>query len=143
MNTSNPSWLKDAIATERGFVSSKGELLKSMKMTKEQVDAFNNKKAEEIKEIQKIGDEVAKAVHQEATKEFTNSEVVELSDTQEEIVIQVTGADTDGDGVLNEAELKRLTKAKLENVARDYGIELDRRKTKKALLEELLEKIAE
>ena len=66
----------------------------------------------------------------------------EMTDTHSDIEITVTGADEDGDGVLSEDELKKLTKAKLESVARDYGIEIDRRKSKKALLEELLEKIA-
>ena len=36
-------------------------------------------------------------------------------------------------------ELNAMTKAELELVGRDHGIELDKRKTKKALVEELFE----
>ena len=39
-----PSWLKDAIATPRGFVSKSGELLKSRRMTQAQIDEFNGTK---------------------------------------------------------------------------------------------------
>jgi ABC-type nitrate/sulfonate/bicarbonate transport system substrate-binding protein len=38
-------------------------------------------------------------------------------------------------------ELKKLTKAKLEEFGRDLGIELDRRKTKDNMIEELNEKL--
>jgi len=37
------------------------------------------------------------------------------------------------------SELNAMTKAELELVGRDHGIELDKRKTKKALVEELYE----
>lgn len=36
-----PYWLKNAVATTRGWVSKKGELLKSKKMTQEEVDKYN------------------------------------------------------------------------------------------------------
>ncbi len=36
-------------------------------------------------------------------------------------------------------ELNAMTKSELELVGRDHGIELDKRKTKKALVEELYE----
>lgn len=44
-----PSFLKDAIATPKGYVNSKGELLKAAKLTQDQIDAFNG--VEEIKEV--------------------------------------------------------------------------------------------
>ena len=40
---------------------------------------------------------------------------------------------------LGKDELNAMTKAQLELVGRDNGIELDKRKTKKALVEELYE----
>ena len=40
---------------------------------------------------------------------------------------------------LGKDELNAMTKAQLELVGRDNGIELDKRKTKKALIEELFE----
>lgn len=42
-----PSWLKDAIATPRGFVSKSGELLKARRMTQAMIDEFNGAKAVE------------------------------------------------------------------------------------------------
>ena len=135
-----PGWLKDAIATPRGFISKKGELIKAQRMTAEQCDEFNNRKKEEPKTITLDLSTPVPTVASEPKVEVVVED--EMTDTHSNIEITVTGADEDGDGVLSESELKKLTKAKLENIARDYGIELDRRKTKKALLEELLEKIA-
>jgi hypothetical protein len=135
-----PGWLKDAIATPRGFISKKGELLKAQRMTAQQCDEFNNRKKEEPKTIKLDLSTPVPTIASEPEVEVVEDE---MTDTHSNIEITVTGADEDGDGVISEDELKKLTKAKLENIARDYGIELDRRKTKKALLEELLEKIAE
>ena len=142
-----PGWLKDAIATPRGFVGKNGELLKAQRMTAAECDDWNHKK-KETPELPKtiivnVSDPVPTVTETPTIVVEPEEPVVELTDTHSDIVITVTGADEDGDGVISEDELKKLTKAKLENIARDYGIELDRRKTKKALLEELLEKIAE
>ena len=38
-----PRWAKGAIATTKGWISTKGELLKTQKMTEEEVDYFNGK----------------------------------------------------------------------------------------------------
>jgi hypothetical protein len=133
-----PNWLKDATATPRGFIGKNGELLKAQRMTAAQCDEFNNRKREEPKTITLDLSTPVPTVASEP--KFVVED--EMTDTHSNIEITVTGADEDGDGVLSEDELKKLTKAKLESVARDYGIEIDRRKTKKALLEELLEKIA-
>lgn len=142
-----PGWLKDAIATPRGFVGKNGELLKAQRMTATECDDWNHKKKETPEPPKTItvnvSDPVPTVTETPTIVVEPEEPVVELTDTHSDIVITVTGADEDGDGVISEDELKKLTKAKLENIARDYGIELDRRKTKKALLEELLEKIAE
>lgn len=135
-----PGWLRDAIATPRGFISKKGELLKAVRMTAAQCDEHNNRKREEAKTITLDLSTPVPTIASEPEVEFVVED--EITDTHSNIEITVTGADEDGDGVLSEDELKKLTKAKLESVARDYGIEIDRRKSKKALLEELLEKIA-
>ena len=136
-----PGWLKDAIATPRGFISTKGELLKAVRMTAKQCDDFNNRKKEKPKTIE-LDTSTVVPTPIVASEEATIVED-EITDTHSNIEITVTGADENGDGVLSEDELRSLTKAKLESVARDYGIELDRRQSKKALLEELLNKIAE
>ena len=135
-----PGWLRDAIATPRGFISKKGELLKAVRMTAAQCDEHNNRKKEEAKTITLDLSTPVPTIASEPEVEFVVED--EMTDTHSDIEITVTGADEDGDGILSEDELKKLTKAKLESVARDYGIEIDRRKSKKALLEELLEKIA-
>lgn len=143
-----PGWLKDATATPRGFIGKNGELLKAQRMTAAECDEFNNRKRAEPKTITvDISTPVPVVTQEEVTVELEEivEEIVEdeITDTHSNITITVTGADENGDGVLDEEELKKLTKAKLESIARDYGIEIDRRKSKKALLEELLEKIAE
>ncbi len=135
-----PNWLKDATATPRGFIGKSGELLKAQRMTAAQCDEFNNRKKEEPKTITLDLSTPVPTVTSEPKVEVVVED--EITDTHSNIEITVTGADEDGYGVLSEDELKKLTKAKLESVARDYGIEIDRRKSKKALLEELLEKIA-
>ena len=137
-----PGWLKDAIATPRGFISKKGELLKAQRMTAQQCDEFNHRNKPEPKTITLDLSTPVPTVASEPVVEVEVEVEDEMTDTHSDIEITVTGADEDGDGVLSEDELKKLTKAKLESVARDYGIEIDRRKSKKALLEELLEKIA-
>jgi hypothetical protein len=145
-----PGWLKDAIATPRGFIGKKGELLKAQRMTAQECDEFNNRVREEPKTITLDISTPVPTVSVEPTVEIVEEEVEEeketldaMVDTHGEIEITVTGADKDGDGVLDAEELKALTKAKLESVARDYGLELDRRMSKKKLLEKLLDHIAE
>ena len=154
-----PTWLKDATATPRGFIGKNGELLKAQRMTAQQCDEFNNRKKEEPKVITldistpvptvsaepkvEVIEEPTEETVEEPTEETVEASLDEITDTHGEIEITVTGADQDGDGVLSPEELKALTKAKLESVARDYGIELDRRMSKKKLLEKLLDHIAE
>lgn len=149
-----PGWLKDAIATPRGFIGKKGELLKAQRMTAQECDEFNNRVREEPKTITLDISTPVPTVSVEPTVEIVEEPVEEeveveeestdaMVDTHGEIEITVTGADKDGDGVLDAEELKALTKAKLESIARDYGLELDRRMSKKKLLEKLLDHIAE
>jgi hypothetical protein len=147
-----PTWLKDATATPRGFIGKNGELLKAQRMTAQQCDEFNNRKKEEEPKVitlnintpvPTVSAEPKVEVIEEPAEEIAEESLNEITDTHGEIEITVTGADQDGDGVLSPEELKALTKAKLESVARDYGIELDRRMSKKKLLEKLLDHIAE
>jgi hypothetical protein len=147
-----PTWLKDATATPRGFIGKNGELLKAQRMTAQQCDEFNNRKKEEEPKVitlnintpvPTVSAEPKVEVIEEPAEEIAEESLNEITDTHGEIEITVTGADQDGDGALSPDELKALTKAKLESVARDYGIELDRRMSKKKLLEKLLDHIAE
>ena len=45
------------------------------------------------------------------------------------------------DDIPTKEELKKLTKAKLEELGRDLGVELDKRKTKDNMIKELNEKL--
>ena len=46
------------------------------------------------------------------------------------------------DDIPTKDELKKLTKAKLEELGRDLGVELDKRKTKDNMIKELNEKLS-
>ena len=46
------------------------------------------------------------------------------------------------DDLPTKEELKKLTKAKLEELGRDLGVELDKRKTKDNMIKELNEKLS-
>jgi len=46
------------------------------------------------------------------------------------------------DDIPTKEELKKLTKAKLEELGRDLGVELDKRKTKDNMIKELNEKLS-
>lgn len=46
------------------------------------------------------------------------------------------------DDIPTKEELKKLTKAKLEELGRDLGVELDKRKTKDNMIKELDEKLS-
>lgn len=90
-----PSWLKDAIATPRGFVNKSGELLKARRMTQAQIDEFNGAKAAP-----------APAPHVEEVVEVAAvEEAVDLSKkTKSELIDMATEAGIDTEG---------LTKAQL------------------------------
>lgn len=130
-----------------------GELLKAQRMTAAQCDEFNNRKKEEQEPkvikldistpVPTVSVEPKVEIVEEPEVEVEVESTDEMVDTHGDIEITVTGADKDGDGVLDADELQALTKAKLESIARDYGIELDRRMSKKKLLEKLLKHIAE
>ena len=47
-----PGWLKDAIATPRGYIGKNGELLKAQRMTAQQCDEFNSRHKETPKTIE-------------------------------------------------------------------------------------------
>lgn len=148
-----PTWLRNAIATPRGFIGKNGELLKAQRMTAAQCDEFNNRKKEEQEPkvikldistpVPTVSVEPKVEIVEEPEVEVEVESTDEMVDTHGEIEITVTGADSDGDGVLSPEELKTLTKAKLESIARDYGLELDRRKSKNKLLKELLDHIGD
>jgi hypothetical protein len=92
-----PGWLKDAIATPRGFISKKGELLKAQRMTAQQCDEFNHRDKPEPKTITLDLSTPVPTVASEP--------VVEVVEVKEEV------------------DLKSMTKAQLVEIAKERGID--------------------
>jgi hypothetical protein len=99
-----PGWLKDAIATPRGFISKKGELLKAQRMTAQQCDEFNNRKKEEPKTIKLDLSTPVPTIASEPEVEVVEDEVDLSSMTKAELVKVAKDRDIDTKG---------LTKAKI------------------------------
>lgn len=82
-----------------------------------------------------------------------NKELQDVADAVEEVVQNVVGdIEEELDEIKQKVkdkieelpskeELKKLTKAKLEELGREFGIELDKRKTKDNMIKELHEKL--
>lgn len=114
-----PAFQKDAVPSLKGWHHPKtNELLKSTRHTQAQIDEFNGITAVESP----IAIEIAEVVEDVVTA----SEVTEV----EEIIIDSTNDIPD--------DLEAMTKRQLEEYARGYGVELDRRLSRKALLDEVL-----
>ena len=58
----------------------------------------------------------------------------EFKDTVEDIKEEIEDIEEFIDNIPSITELKKMTKAKLQEVAREYGIELDKRKTKSNMI---------
>jgi hypothetical protein len=68
--------------------------------------------------------------------------IEEIEETIEEVVDATRREVREAlDSLPTAAELKKLTKAKLEELGRDLGVELDKRKTKDNMIKELEEKV--
>lgn len=105
-----PAWCKDAVPTLKGWKHPRrNEILKPIKLTQEQIDEWHGiTSAPEIKEPP-------------AQMGYVDPDDV-ISDLNE-------------DGEID--ELESMTKSQLELYGREYGIELDRRKNKKTMIEDL------
>lgn len=77
----------------------------------------------------------ATAVKVEETIEEIEEKIEEVVDDIKEDVKEAL------DSLPTANELKKLTKAKLEELGRDLGVELDKRKTKDNMIKELQEKV--
>ena len=84
----------------------------------------NHEKVEEVvEEVEATVDEI---------EEKIEDAVEDLKEDLEEALDKLPSAD----------ELKKLTKAKLEELGREFGVELDKRKTKANMIKELDEKLS-
>ena len=109
-----PNYQKDAIPTTRGWTHPRtGELLKAQKLSQQQIAEYNGT----------FG----------APTTLTESPTTEQEFVEEHLEIEVDGDDE----YWTPEELHTLSKIELEELGREYGIELDRRHTKQTLIEEL------
>lgn len=120
-----PSWQKDAVPTLVGWKHPRrNELLLPKKITQEQIDEYNG-----VQIDQAIHDDIQNGKIEAA---MAASEPVEVD---EDDVVE----DWNKDGVID--ELESMTKKELEDLGREHGVELDRRKNKATLVEEMREVI--
>lgn len=113
MAISPPNYQKDAVPTPRGWTHPRtGELLKAQKLTEQQIAEYNGT--------------------------FTSPTTLTESPTTEQEFVQEHLVEVDGDDEYWVPEdLQKMSKVELEELGREYGIELDRRHTKQTLIEEL------
>jgi|TARA_R110001606_G_C15361679_1_gene648613 hypothetical protein len=101
-----PSWAKNAVPTINGWKDPRtGELLKSTKLSQDDIDGYMGV----------------------APTPLAPAPVVEADAPND-----WDPADVDGDGVVD--DLETLSKVELEELGRDNGVELDRRKSRKSLI---------
>lgn len=105
-----PSWAKNAVPTPNGWQDPRsGELLKSQRIGQADIDAYNGVTAPAP---------VAPAP-------------VATVEIEEEVMQQLNEAP------VNNTSIDNMTKFQLEALGREYGVELDRRKSKAALVDEV------
>ena len=133
-----PSWCADAVPTTRGWTHPKtGELLKAIKIKEYMINEWHaNQNVEEVKsvpvEIQPVVEEPWLFVDEEypideGLPEIVVEEAVEM-DTELEMLTEAP---------VNNKSLEEMTKRELEDLGRQHGVELDRRKTKKTLVDRM------
>lgn len=110
-----PSWAKNAVPTLIGWKDARtGELLKSTKLAQADIDAY-------------LGKTVAPAP----------APVAPAPASSDIVITEWVAEDVDGDGTID--DLESLSKIELEELGREHGHELDRRKTRKTLVAEMRE----
>ena len=115
MAISPPNYQKDAIPTARGWTHPRtGELLKAQKLSEEQIAEYN-------------GETIT-------TAPVT---LTESPTTEEEFAAEHIEYEIDGDEYWTEDDLDGMSKRELEELGREYNIELDRRLNKNVLIEQL------
>ena len=115
MAISPPNYQKDAVPTMRGWTHPRtGELLKAQKLTQEQIDEYNGVSTAQTLTESPINEEEFAAEHLDAIE-----------------------SEYDDEEYWTEEDIDGMTKLELEELGREYGIELDRRHNKEVLVEQL------
>lgn len=126
MAISPPNYQKDAIPTPRGWTHPRtGELLKAQKLSEQQIAEY-------------LGETITTAPPEPIEITINPVSLTESPTTEEEFIDEVM-TELDEDEYWTEDDLDGMNKEELEEVGREYGIELDRRKTKSVLVKELKE----
>ncbi len=108
-------WLKNGVATPHGVVTASGKMLKRRKMTERDMKRFE------------AGMDVGYAPSIDYKDEplsiapGTAVDTAIMEDDAEAVVVEMTAVED-------------MSKEELEEVGRDHGVELDRRKSKKSLV---------
>jgi len=116
-----PKWCSDAVpVASKGWVSPKGELMSSSRFTQAQVDEWHGTT------------ETFVAADDKATVEgkWDAAEIDMAS-------FAAVSKDAMSYDHTDEEDLEAMTKLELELLGREHGVELDRRKTKATLVEEM------
>lgn len=117
-----PAWCKGAVPTPQGWRDARtNELLKAMKISQGDIDAFyGNVPVVESEIVETVADEEEGDVYAE--------------DIEDEVHMEQLN-----EAPANDKSIYEMTKFELEALGRQYGVELDRRKTKNDLIEEIEE----
>ena len=115
MAISPPNYQKDAVPTMRGWTHPRtGELLKAQRLTQEQIDEYNGVSTAQTLTESPVNEEEFAAEHLDAIE-----------------------SEYDDEEYWTEEDIDGMTKLELEELGREYGIELDRRHNKEVLVEQL------
>jgi len=116
-----PGWCTNAVPGKNGWTDPvSGEVYVSARFTQAEIDEYND-----VQIDQAIHDDIQNGKIEAA---MANSDYAEPIFVDEDDVIQ----DLNEDGVID--DLESMTKKELEDLGREHGVELDRRKNKKSLI---------
>lgn len=116
-----PGWCSNAVPGKNGWTDPvSGEVYVSARFTQEEIDQYNG-----VQTDQAIHDDIQNGKIEAA---MANSDYAEPVVVDEDDVVR----DLNDDGVVD--ELESMTKKELEDLGREHGVELDRRKNKKSLV---------
>jgi hypothetical protein len=121
-----PKWCSDAVpVASKGWVSPKGELMVSSRFTQAQVDEWYGTEVS----IETTAEEDI----QEAIMDINTEGKIQASMASYAAVAK----DAMSCDHTDEEDLEAMTKLELELLGREHGVELDRRKTKSTLVEQM------
>lgn len=134
-----PSWCSDAVPTDRGWTNPKtGELLKAVKIKPHMIEEWFASQSEEETKVEIVMEPVIESplfedeiVVESSFEEEIEPLVVEI----EEEIMEDTQMEMLTEAPANNKSLDEMTKRELEDLGRQHGVELDRRKNKKTLIE--------